>query len=152
MFQRVRHSMRVWHELVTAATAPANHSNVFSVSFYSASLGAVCALCFMHSAELFFSAFPSLSSFLLFHVCIYGFLKSHFLAVYAFLLLSSLLCVMLCVFFCASLCDASIKSYRVLLRLRRHIERLSGCVGWIKGNATEKVMKPSQMNAENFFL
>lgn len=54
------------------------------------------------------------SSFLLFHVCIYGFLKSHFFSSVFFLLASSLCCLVVAVF-CAWLYDASIKSYRVLL-------------------------------------
>lgn len=122
---------------------PSSHPNVFSVSFYSALLVAVCALCFMHSAELFSSVyvFSSLSSFLLFHVCRYlWILKVSFFLVFSFLFcfcFCFMLCCFFCFFFCALLCDASIKSYRVFLCCLRfapetHWDFLL-CVGWIKG-------------------
>lgn len=73
---------------------PINTKCIFYVISFSLAL--LCALCFMHSAELFFS---SLSSFLLFHVCIYGFLKSHFFLFFLFCLFVSAICCVVVTFF-----------------------------------------------------
>lgn len=122
-----------------------DHPNVFSVSFHSALL---CCVCLMFNAfrwTVFLCFFCSHSSVLLFHVCIYGFLKSHFPSL---LLFFPSFGFMLCCFFCALLCDASIKSYRVFLLPLRETLRLF--VVWDGLRATCRNYVRENWNCETF--
>lgn len=94
-------------------------------------LRSVCALCFMHSAERFFSAFLLIPNRLSFHASIYGFSSLNFSVFLSFLLFCCFPFYFFLFYvvslFCALLYDASIKSYRVFVCCLSERETVGEC-------------------------